>query len=142
MPPFKIERPDLSTPDSLRQFVGVWSSEIGFVSGIGRHGMLIVTKVETPNRVGGYYIWGSPTAQSPGRFPAGADSFAGSVAGNQLTFHGSQRYSVTATLTQANKLTVVQTRDSGQADYITLNSIWRLVDAEKSNPSAAADQRP
>jgi TIR domain len=142
LPPFKIERPDLKLPERLRKFVGIWASEIGFGSGIARHAMLIVTKVDAPTQATGYWVWGSPTAREPRQFPAGADPFEGNITGNQLTFRGQRRYGVTATLAPSDRLSIVQTRDSGQKAYITLNPVWRLVDAERSAETSAQSHHP
>jgi hypothetical protein len=131
MPAFRIERPDSKLPVVLRKFVGVWASDVGFGSGIGRQAMLIITKVEAASRAAGYWIWGSPTAADPYQIPPGVEPFEGQIAGDKLT--GQTRLvSLAATLTGAGNLSIVHKNKIGKLSYITLKPVWRLVDAEQA----------
>jgi hypothetical protein len=149
MPSFKIERPGPEVPSEFRRFIGVWASNVGFGGGQDRQAMLIVTKVEPPEEVTGYWVWGSPTTheltnQNPGanRNPAGADRINGKVKGNELTFppeewHG---YRFTATLNRSGDFSIAFLRPGAKGGYIILEPVWRLLSAEK--PAAALPKNP
>ena len=139
MPPFKIEQPSRELSPRLRNFVGIWASEIGFGSGAGRHAMLIITNVAPPDRATGFYLWGAAPPQSRYQFPAGADEFEGTIKDDQLTFQGYGRYKLTATVTAQGNLTIVQVRPNGENSYITLKPVWLLSDAEHSAGSETVD---
>jgi hypothetical protein len=139
MPPFKIEQPSRELSPKLRNFVGIWASEIGFGSGAGRHAMSIITNVAAPDRATGFYLWGAPPPRSRYQFPAGADEFEGTIRDDQLTLQEYGRYNLTATATAQGNLTIVQVRPNGEKTYITLKPVWRLSDAEHSAGSETVD---
>jgi hypothetical protein len=131
MPKFRIERPDSKLPAGLRKFVGVWASDIGFARGNGRHAMLIVTEVAAQGRASGYYVLGSPTARSLYKTAATAQPFEGKITGDQLSFQ-EDKFDVTATIAIAGSLAIVQKQKDGTALNVTVNPVWRLLDAERS----------
>ena len=131
MPKFRIERPDGKLPAGLRKFVGIWASDIGFARGNGRHAMLIVTEVAAQGRASGYYILGSPTARSLYKAVATAQPFEGKITGDQLSFP-EDKFDITATLANGGSLAVVQKQKDGTTLNVTLNPVWRLLDAERS----------
>jgi hypothetical protein len=133
MPPFKIERPDPKLSAGLRKFVGIWASEIGFGSGLSRQAMLIVTSIDASSHAEGYWVWGSPTGREiveAHKFPAGTNPFEAQIAGEKLTAEAGG-ITVTATLTSAGNLSIVQKNKVGELGYITLKPVWRLIDAER-----------
>jgi hypothetical protein len=130
MPQFKIERPDGKLPAALRKFVGIWASDIGFEGG-GRHAMLIITNVEAPARASGFYVWGSPSARSPYKFPAGIAPFDGTIAGDKLTFK-EDRYDMTATFGSGGSFAMAQKLKDGTTLKVTAKPVWRLLDAERT----------
>jgi hypothetical protein len=130
IPPFKIERPSDRLPIGLREFVGVWASEIAFNTGRGRHAMLIITNVESSGRGAGYYIWG-PQNGADEKSP-GARRFEGTIVGNSLTFKNVQD-DVVVTRGGADELSIAYTfKRDGRITTVTLKPVWRLVDAERS----------
>src|SRR5262249_59439155 len=110
---------------------GVWASNVGFNGGRGRHAMLIVTKVEAPAEVTGYWMNGSPTAHGANRTPAEAFRINGKVTGNQLTFppEGGRLWSLKATLGRGDDFSTSVNRN-GQTAYITLEPVWQQIRAE------------
>jgi hypothetical protein len=131
MPKFRIERPDSKLPEGLRKFVGIWASDIGFANGNGRHAMLIVTNVAGEGRASGYYVLGSPTARSRYQASAAAQPFDGKITGDQLSFQ-EQSFDVSATIVNGKSFAIVQKQKDGTALNVTLNPVWRLLDAERS----------
>jgi hypothetical protein len=131
MPKFRIERPDGKLPAALRKFVGIWASDIGFARGNGRHAMLIVTEVAAQGRASGYYVLGSPTARSLYKTTATAQPFKGNIAGDQLSFQ-EDNFDIAATIANGGSLAVVQKQKDGMTLNVTLNPVWRLLDAERS----------
>jgi hypothetical protein len=131
MPKFRIERPDGKLPAGLRKFVGIWASDIGFGKGNGRHVMLIVTNVAAEGRASGYYVLGSPTARSLYKASAAAQPFDGKIAGDQLSFQ-EDSFDVTATIANGGSFAIVQKQKDGNTLSVTLNPVWRLLDAERS----------
>ena len=131
MPKFRIERPDGRLPAGLRKFVGIWASDIGFARGNGRHAMLIVTEVAAQGRASGYYVLGSPTVRSLYKAVATAQPFEGKITGDQLSFQ-EDKFDITGTLANGGSLAVVQKQKDGMTLNVTLNPVWRLLDAERS----------
>jgi hypothetical protein len=131
MPKFRIERPDGKLPAGLRKFVGIWASDIGFAKGNGRHAMLIVTEVAAQGRASGYYVLGSPTARSLYKAVAAAQPFEGKITGDQLSFQ-EDKFDITATVASGGSLAIVQKQKDGTALNVSLNPVWRLLDAERS----------
>jgi hypothetical protein len=89
MPPFAIGETKANVPISAAQFVGIWSSKIGFGGGKGCHAMLIVTEVSsgTSDLALGFYLWGPPTKLSwEKNEQAGYVGFAGKITEGVLRF--------------------------------------------------------
>ncbi len=134
MPQFAIDKPDSNLSATLRKFIGVWASEIGFGGGVGRHAMLIVTAVDARARATGYFVWGPPTAAGWYQNPAGHTNFDGKIANDQLTFekHGKEGWQMTVRFVGSDRLLMVQRRSDGKVPTVTVNPVWRLVEAELS----------
>jgi hypothetical protein len=141
LPQFKIEQPSDALSYSLRQFIGIWASEIATAGGRGRHFMLIVEDVDTEGAAIGRWVYGMDPFRSE---PAGNGQILGRIANGQLTFEigRAKDILVTARFGANNRLFLQWERD-GSPISITLNPVWRLVEAERmakptgSSPTAA-----
>ena len=93
--------------------------------------MLIVTDVSAEGRASGHYVLGSPTARSLYKAVATAQSFEGKITGDQLSFR-EDNFDITATIANGGSLAVAQKQKDGMTLNVTLNPVWRLLDAERS----------
>src|SRR5262249_2350724 len=111
LPAFQLAGPDSAASITARRFIGVWTSETG-LDGIGRYAMLISEAVDPQARATGHYLWGPAPPKSRYQFGKGRYEFAGTIAGDKLTFQGST-YVATASFTDRNRLYFEQRRQDG-----------------------------
>jgi hypothetical protein len=131
MPQFQIEGQDGNLPSKLRRFVGVWASEVGFNGGLGRHGMLIVAKVDASGRAQGFYVWGSPGPKDRRpEFPAGYVDFLGKIAGDQLTFE-TPRSQFTVRYGDYDRILLSEKHPDGMLGTLFATPIWRLSQSDE-----------
>jgi hypothetical protein len=133
MPSFKIERPPPEVPATFRRFIGVWASR--WVRRGERHPRNAdCHEGRAPEGVTGYWVWGSPTAQSKYQNPAGTARISGAVTGDQLTFPPQEAHvhSITATLNRGGDFSILHVRANGDKSNIVLEPVWQLVSAENS----------
>jgi hypothetical protein len=93
--------------------------------------MLIVTEVAAQGRASGYYVLGSPTARSLYKTVATAQPFEGKITGDQLSFQ-EDKFDITATIASGGSFAIVQKQKDGTALSVTVNPVWRLLDAERT----------
>jgi len=130
---FSIEAPDADVPAALRRFIGVWFDESGY-KGKGRRHMLIVTGAESSGRAFGFLLYGPPTINSFSQGPAGVHKFDGIISGDRLTFTAlGGREMMKMTLGSNARMHYAWQNTKGQNSSTTLNPVWILVNAERSN---------
>jgi uncharacterized caspase-like protein len=130
MPPFVIGETKSNVPASAAQFVGIWSSNIGFDGGKGRHGMLIVTEVSsaTSNLALGFYLSGPPTKLSwEKNDQAGYAGIAGTITDGVLRFKVGAT-PMEAKLNSPNRMTMQSTNHKrpSQTAVIKFEPLWQL----------------
>ena len=139
MPPFSVGETKVNVPISAAQFVGIWSSKIGYNGGKGRRVMLIVTEVssQTSDLALGFYLWGPPTKLSwEKNEQAGYVGFAGKITDGVLRFK-SGAVPIEAKLNGPNKMTL-QSRNPkkpSESAIVKLAPLWQLSSPSKSTIS-------
>jgi Caspase domain len=131
VPEFQIGVPAQDVPAHLRRFVGIWFDETGGSDGAAKKSMLIVTNVDKNGKADGYFAFGPPTAKSINRGAAGYFRIEGTINDDTLRFSnpvGTYRSS----LTTSNRILYVFANAKGQTASRYLNSVWSLVEAERS----------
>jgi uncharacterized caspase-like protein len=136
MPPFAIGETKANVPISAAQFVGIWSSKIGFGDGKGRRAMLIVTEVSsgTSDLALGFYLWGPPTKLSwEKNEQAGYVGFAGKITDGVLRFK-SGAVPMEAKLGGPNRMTLQSTnpKKPSETAVVKFTPLWQLSSPSKS----------
>jgi hypothetical protein len=126
MPAFAIGETKGDVLPSYAQFVGIWSSRIGFGGGKGRRGMLIVTEVLSDGLALGYYLWGPPTKLSWEKAPAFYMTIADKIVGDELRFDSG---SIVAKFSKPNELTLKSINRKKAAETATakFEPLWQLI---------------
>lgn len=143
MPPFAIGETKGDVPDSLVQFVGVWSNKSGFGGGTGRHVMLIVTEVTSDGVALGYYVWGPPKKLSWQKdSPAGYITFAAKINNRKLEFRSGgvpMEAKVSGSSMTLHSTNPNPKQGQSKTASIKLGPLWRLASnggpAPKHEPS-------
>ena len=128
LPSFEIEALGQDVPPSIRRFLGIWASEVGFGGG-GRQAMLIITRVES--KVSGIHMYGPPTARSFTKGPAGFNYFESSITGDKFSWTTAWQ-TRTVTLLPSGDVFVKEKRADGRETAIHLKAGVTLVAAERS----------
>jgi hypothetical protein len=139
MPPFSIGETKANVPISSAQFVGIWSSKIGFGEGKGRRAMLIVTEVSSVSSdlALGFYLWGPPTKLSwEKNEQAGYVGLAGKITDGVLRFK-SGAVLMEAELNGPNKMTLKSTnpKKPSETAVVKFAPLWQLGSSSKSTIS-------
>ena len=127
IPSFAIGETKVDVPDSYAQFVGIWSSKIGYGAGKGRRAMLIVTEALSDGLVLGYYLLGPPTKLSWDNSPATYMAVAGKIADGVLRFK-SGRFPIEAKFIGPNTMTLKSTNpEKPETAIVKFTSLWQLM---------------
>jgi hypothetical protein len=139
MPRFEIGATNGDVPDSYRRFVGIWSNKSRWGNGKGRHGMLIVTEVNSEGLATGYYAWGPPTELSFNQAAAGSVSFSETISNGVLSFKVGSRITIEATLNNQNSMVMSstfvgssKTSHIKKTSHINLSPLWQLTPPDQT----------
>ena len=132
LPVFEIHTPAVEVPANLRQFVGIWISDLGFID-TGRQWMTVVVSVNAEGRAWGYHSRG-PSMPNSVPTPADTMTFTGLITDGTLTYSTSSA-KVALSFTAERQLKYEEARNagprSGKTATVVLNPVWTLVDAER-----------
>jgi hypothetical protein len=132
VPEFEFHFPAVDVPLVLRRMVGVWIDENGN-RGKGRRTLLIVTHVEPPVTIHGFFSSGPPDATSFSPGPARYFRFSGTLDGITLRFQNPGRTAdYSFVLTAENQLLYRFGNKKGQQTSRTLRPLWMLTLAERN----------
>jgi hypothetical protein len=141
MPPFSIGETKPDVRNSSAQFVGVWSSKIGFGGGKGRRAMLIITEVISDRLSDGlalgFYLWGPATKLSwEKNTPAGYIGIAGKITDGVLRFK-SGPVPVEAKLSGPSTMTLQTTNPQKKSETASVKfaPLWQLGSPSKATIS-------
>jgi hypothetical protein len=129
MPLFEISELDQSVPTDLQRFVGIWSSKVGYGSGVGRQAMLIVTHVSSDAELTGYFVWGPATKQSFGQFGAGYKAFTANIVGSRFKIDFPNKITTVA-FGPNNTVGMQDDWKDGKSASIVVLPVWTLTTAK------------
>jgi DNA-binding winged helix-turn-helix (wHTH) protein len=129
LPAVEFDTPDGDVPAGVRNFVGVWVSDQGFVN-THRQFMFMVTHVEKQGLVGGWTVRGPPAENSRLQNPAEAIPIAAVITGGVLTY-ANPRGSYRVWFGEQGGLVFEQTYPTGHVTMVALDPVWTLLGAER-----------
>ena len=144
IPPFQIGETRSVVPVPYQRFVGIWSSKLGWDHGKGRHGMLVVTEVQSDGLARGYYLWGPATKLSWEKTPAGYTLFSERISDDTLSFKtGTTTIDVKLNSHNAMALhsTYLRAGKKAQTSSTEFSPIWQLVSPDQDRLETRRNDR-
>lgn len=130
LPDFQIGLPGDDVPARWRRFLGVWDTD----NSTGRRIVLIVTQVDSAGAADGFVCFGPQRADAhpSARTPPGVMKIVGRISDDTLRFSDPGGANYKLTLMSTNRLSYFFSNSAGVSRSATFNSLWSLVDAERS----------